>query len=212
MPLPRVLTYETAKAQIDKTLKDSSLTCLDLILIHAPLGGPEGCKRAWKALVRAQEAGKVRILDVSNYGVHHLEELEAYIKELEKGRGKGKGGVIDVGQWELHPWLARPDIVQWCRQHGIILQAYSLLVMAKRLDDPLLQPLIKKHGKSAVQILLRWSLQTGFSPLPKSVKPSRIEENANVYDFELMKEDMDSLDTSVYVSCTWNSTLITVEQ
>lgn len=82
--------------------------------------------------------------------------------------------------------------------------------MAKRLDDPLLQPLIKKHGKSVVQILLRWSL--GSSPLPKSVKQMRIDENANVYDFELMKEDIDSLDTRVYESCTWNPILITLEQ
>jgi diketogulonate reductase-like aldo/keto reductase len=110
-------------------------------------------------LVEAQQAGKIRSIGVSNYGVHHLDELESYIKELEEKNGKGKGGEISVGQWELHPWLGRPDIVEWCQKRGVILEAYCPLVRGQRFKEPILQQLAKKYDKTAAQILVRWSLQ-----------------------------------------------------
>jgi len=198
--------YEKTKAQIDQTIKDSGLDYVDLMLIHAPYGGSEGRKGAWKALVEAQEANKIRSLGVSNYGVHHLDETEAYIKQLERERGPGKGGVISVGQWELHPWLARPDIVEWCQKRGIVPQAYSPIVRGKRMNESVLQPLTKKYGKTPAQILLRWSLQKGFVPLPKSVTLSRIEENTKLYDFELTEDEMKSLETGDYAPCAWDPT------
>lgn len=182
------------------------------MLIHAPYGGPSGRKGAWRALVEAQEAGKVRSIGVSNYGVHHLNELEAYIKELESSRGPARGGLISVGQWELHPWLARPDIVSWCKERGIVVQAYSPLTRGKRLDDPLLKPIMKRTGKTAAQVLMRWSLQMGFVPLPKSVTLTRIEENADIYDFELTEEEMVSLDTGKYEPCAWDPTVSPLNQ
>ena len=154
----------------------------------------------------------MRSIGVSNYGVHHLEEMEGYMRELEAEKGLGAGGKIDVGQWELHPWLGRADIVAWCRARGIVLQAYSPLLQGKRFDDPLLAPLVKKHGKSAAQVLLRWSLQKGFVPLPKSVTGKRIKENADLYDFELDGGDMKSLETGIYESCTWDPTLLPLEK
>ncbi|RAL67191.1 hypothetical protein DID88_007968 [Monilinia fructigena] len=156
--------------------EETGLEYIDLMLIHSPYGGRAARKGAWKALVEAQEEGKIRSLGVSNYGVHHLDEMEAYIKELEEEMGKGRGGVIDVGQWELHPWLARPDIVSWCEKRGIIVEAYSPLVRGERHDSKLLVPLAKKYNKTSAQILLRWSLQKGFVPLPKTVTPNRIKE------------------------------------
>ena len=136
-------------------------------LIHAPYGGKEGRTGAWRALVEAQQAGKIRSLGVSNYGVHHLNELEVYIKELEGQKGKGKGGEISVGQWELHPWLTRPDIVNWCNERGVICEAYCPLVRGERFGDPKLQALAKKHNKTPAQILVRWSLQKVGSPFVK---------------------------------------------
>jgi diketogulonate reductase-like aldo/keto reductase len=116
--------------------------------------------------------------------------------------------VLSVNQIELHPWLARPDIVKWCEQRGVVLEAYSPLVRAQRFDDPLLVPIAKKHGKEPNQILLRWGLQKGFVILPKSVTHSRIEKNADLYNFELDAEDMEKLDTGKYEPCAWDPTTV----
>jgi diketogulonate reductase-like aldo/keto reductase len=200
------MSYERTKAQVETTLKETGLDYIDLMLIHAPYGGRDARKGAWKALVEAQEEGKIRSLGISNYGVHHLAEMEIYMKELEEESGKGRGGVIDVGQWELHPWLARPEIVQWCEKRGIVLEAWSPLVRGERMSEKLLEPLTKKYGKTAAQVLLRWSLQKGFVPLPKSVVPSRIEENADIFDFELTTDEMEKLETGEYAPCSWDPT------
>lgn len=226
---PRQLGYESAKQHIANSLKETGFDYIDLYLLHAPYGGKEARLGAWKALVEGVETGKIRSIGVSNYGVHHMEELESWIKSTEEKEGKGKGGVLSVNQVELHPWLARKDIVDWCKKRGVILEAYSPLVRATKSDDPLLVPLAKKYNKTTSQILLRWSLQMvsispppfhslliiilrvhqGFVPLPKSVTKSRIEENADLYDFELTAEDMKSLDTGVYEPCAWDPTTST---
>jgi diketogulonate reductase-like aldo/keto reductase len=149
----------------------------------------------------------VRSLGVSNYGVQHLDELERHIKELEQERGgKGKGGVISVGQWEVHPWLARPDILKWCADRGIAVEAYCPIVRGQKFDDPKVQELATKYGKTPAQILLRWSLQKGLVPLVKSVTPKRIEENSAIFDFELDQADVDALTTDEYSPCAWDPT------
>ncbi|KAK5110560.1 hypothetical protein LTR62_005752 [Meristemomyces frigidus] len=199
---PKSISYNDAKACIDESLKKTGLGYVDLYLLHAPYGGKEGRLGAWKALVEAVDAGKVRSIGVSNYGVHHLDELE----EWQKQQPQGAAGIISVNQIELHPWLARKDIVQWCERRNIVLQAYSPLVRATRMDDPILMPIAKKHGKEPSQILLRWGLQKGFVILPKSVTHSRIEENTQLYGFELDGEDMRALDTGKYEPCTWDPT------
>ena len=184
---PRAMGYEETKRSIQSSFAQTGLDYIDLqvfpfstpflldllvgsgnlqlliqlsrYLIHAPYGGKEARTGTWRALVEAQQAGQIRSLGVSNYGVHHLEELEAYIQELEKQHGEGKGGQISVGQWELHPWLLRPDIVEWCEQRGIVREAYCPIVRGQRFGEPSLQPLVKKYSKTAAQILIRWSLQ-----------------------------------------------------
>lgn len=221
---PKEMNYENSKQHIDNTLKITGFDYVDLYLLHSPYGGKENRIGAWKALVEGVDAGKIRSIGVSNYGVHHLDELEAYIKETESGQGKGKGGVISINQVELHPWLARKDIVNWCKERGVLCEAYCPIVRATRNDDPLLAPLAKEYGKTPSQVLIRWSLQMvswfseycecftdlalqGFIPLPKSVTKSRIEENAQVYDFELSAEDMKTLDTGAYEPCAWDPTV-----
>ncbi|KAB8360596.1 hypothetical protein FH972_024334 [Carpinus fangiana] len=172
---PKSISYEAAKKCIDESIAlisppeqtGKGLSYIDLYLLHCPYGGKEARLGAWKALVEGVQEGKIRSIGVSNYGVHHLDELEAYIAETDAKEGPGAGGVLSVNQVELHPWLQRADIVEWCRKRGVLLEAYSPLVRAQRSDDPLLQPLMKKHGKTAAQILVRWSLQKGFVPLPK---------------------------------------------
>ena len=155
-------------------------------------------------MVEAQKAGKIRSLGVSNYGVHHLNELEAQMKDLEAAHGKGAGGTLDVGQWEVHPWLARDDIVSWCKERNVIVEAFCPIVRGERFGEPVVQELAKKYGKTPAQILLRWSLQNGLVPLAKSVTPSRIVENTDVFGFELEKSDVQKLKTDDYVPCSWD--------
>lgn len=213
------LSYENAHTLVDVALKDTGLSYLDLVLIHAPYGGPVNRKGAWRALVECVEAGKIRSIGISNYGVHHLNELEAYIQELEAERGKGKGGVISVGQWEIHPWLCRKDVVQWCQERNIAIEAYCPITRGLKLNpkdggqvkEPLLRALSEKYGKTEAQILLRWSLQSGLVPLVKSEKNDRIKENCEIFDFELDGAEVDELATEEYTWVSWDPTLEPLE-
>lgn len=201
------MSYESAKATVANTLKETGLDYVDLMLLHAPYGGTAVRKEAWRGLVESVEEGKVRSIGISNYGLHHLQELSQHIAELESERGgPGKGGLVSVGQWEIHPWLQRPDIVGWARENGVAVQAYCPLVRGERWEEKVLQDLAQKHGKTGAQVLIRWSLQKGYCPLPKSVTQSRIQENARVFDFELDEEDMQRLATDEYSPCTWDPT------
>jgi diketogulonate reductase-like aldo/keto reductase len=193
---------------VDKTLKETGLEYVDLMLLHAPFGGSEARKGAWRALVEAVEAGKVRSIGVSNYGVHHLDELEKHIRELEDERGgKGKGGLISVGQWEIHPWSVRADITSWCAARGIAVEAYSPLVRGSRWGEKVLKKLSEKYGVGEAQVLIRWSLQKGFVPLPKSATESRIKGNADVFGFELTDSEMAELETTEYSPVCWDPTV-----
>ncbi|KYK56584.1 hypothetical protein DCS_03585 [Drechmeria coniospora] len=206
------LSYENTHKLVDVALAETQLGYLDLVLIHAPYGGAENRKGAWRALVEAVEAGKVRSIGVSNYGVHHLDELEAYMAELEGQRGKGKGGILSVGQWEVHPWLLRDDIVTWCRARNVAVEAYCPIVRGERFGDPRVKAIADKYGKTEAQILLRWSLQRGLVPLVKSATPSRIAENAGLYDFELTEEEVKGLATDEYSPCAWDPTVEPLEK
>ncbi|PWY73815.1 Aldo/keto reductase [Aspergillus sclerotioniger CBS 115572] len=193
------MSYEKAKEAINDSLAAAEcLGYIDLMLLHAPYGGKSGRLGAWRALVEAQKTGKIRSLGVSNYGIQHLEELEEYI------RSSGVGGEISVGQYEIHPWCAREDIVGWLRERNVVVVAYSPLVQAKRMKEPVLRMLAEKYGKSEAQVLVRWSLQKGYVPLPKSVTESRIVENSQVFDFELSGEDMRRLQTAEYAPVCWD--------
>ncbi|KAJ6096320.1 hypothetical protein N7486_007066 [Penicillium sp. IBT 16267x] len=198
---PGSMGYKATKQAIDKSLQEAATEYFDLILLHAPYGGKEARLGSWRALVEAQKAGKIRSIGVSNYGIHHLEELEEYIQN------GGGGGEISVGQWEMHPWLDRSDIAEWCQSRKIIVEAYSPLAHGERLREPVLASIGKKYGKSPAQVMIRWSLQMGLVPLPKSKTSQRIRENTEVFDFELSDEDMALLDTGEYSPTDWDPTV-----
>jgi diketogulonate reductase-like aldo/keto reductase len=206
-------THETSnllppQKSISSTLTQTRLPYIDLYLIHCPYGGKESRLGTWDALLEAQRAGTIRSLGISNYGVHHLTELESHISHLNATHGPGAGGTISVGQWELHPWLPREDIVSWCRARNIVIEAYCPLVRGQRSEDEILKAIAAQHGKTWAQVLLRWSLQKGFVPLPKSVTMSRIEENADVFGFELSAEEMGRLERrGSYEPCSWDPTV-----
>ncbi|EPS45909.1 hypothetical protein H072_96 [Dactylellina haptotyla CBS 200.50] len=190
----------------EKTENDG-LGYIDLYLIHAPSGSLNDRNGAWRALVEAQERGEIKHLGVSNYGVRHLRELYDFIAAEE--RAGRPGGKVEVWQGEIHPWLSRHDIREFCEEHGIVIQAYSPLARATKFGDKLLREVKERTGKSEAQILVRWSLQMGFVPLPKSERNDRIEENAAVFDFELTEEEVKKLDTGRYEPSSWDPTVWT---
>lgn len=198
---PKDMGYEKAKKAIEASFAETGLDYADLFLIHAPYGGKDAREGTWRALVEAQKAGKIRSIGVSNYGVHHLDELKEYIAT------SGLSAKIDVGQWEIHPWLPRQDIVKWAQDNGVVVQAWSPLVRSERSNEDVLAKIGKKHNKTWAQVLVRWSLQKGFVPLPKSVTPERIDQNKDVFDFQLDDEDMQQLDfPDSYSPCSWDPT------
>lgn len=102
--------------------------------------------------------------------------------------------LIDTNASKLHPWCQQKDAVKYCQDNNIVVEAYCPLVRNQKASDPTLQSIAKKHGVTVAQVLVRWSLQRGFVPLPKSDTPSRIEKNADLYGFELDGDDMAELD------------------
>ena len=159
-------------------------TYMDLYLIHSPHHKDERLEmwRALEDLVQINE--KVRAIGVSNYGVHHLQEIFK-VSEVWPV----------VNQIELHPFLQRREIVAFCQHNNIALEAYSPLVQAQKMDNPILVEMAKRYMKTEAQILIRWSLQKGYITLPKSKTPHRITENADVFTFGISAEDMATLDS-----------------
>ncbi|HEU4962916.1 MAG TPA: aldo/keto reductase [Bacilli bacterium] len=172
--------YESTLAAYETSLQKLGLDYLDLYLIHWP--GTTKFKDTWRAMEKLYKDGKVRAIGVSNFHVHHLREL---LKDAEV--------VPAVDQVEFHPLLTQQELRTFCRDNNIRLEAWSPLMQGS-LDLPLLQELAAKYGKSAAQIVLRWDLQNGVVTIPKSTTPSRIEENAQVFDFELSADDMAKLE------------------
>ena len=182
-------SYEKAKAAIDESLEKLGLDYLDLYLIHWP--NPveirdtyiEANAESWKAMEEAVEAGKIKAIGVSNFHPHHLDELlkTAKIKPV-------------VNQIFLNPSDMQPEVVNYCQEKDILLEGYSPLGTGKIFEVAELQEIAKKYNKTVAQVVLRWSLQHGFLPLPKSVTASRIKENLDVFDFEITDEDMAKID------------------
>lgn len=173
--------YEAALRACQGSLQRLGLAYIDLYLIHWPVQGLR--KETWRALVKLREDGLCRSIGVSNYMIRHLEELRA-ASEVQPV----------VNQVEVSPFCTRSELRAYCREHGIVVEAYSPLTKGLRLDHPAIVGMARKHGRSPAQILIRWALQRDMVVLPKSVKPERIRENAAVLDFAIAAEDMDALD------------------
>ncbi|NEN87285.1 aldo/keto reductase [Paenibacillus elgii] len=175
------LGYEATLAAYETCLEKLGLDYLDLYLIHWPVAGKY--KDAWRALEALYKAGRVKAIGVSNFQIHHLEDLmkDAEIKPM-------------VNQVELHPRLSQQALRDFCAQHGIQIEAWSPLMQGQLLDNPVLQEIGARHGKSVAQVVLRWDLQHGIVTIPKSTKAHRIVENASVFDFELTSEEMARID------------------
>ncbi|KAK9459604.1 NADP-dependent oxidoreductase domain-containing protein [Lipomyces oligophaga] len=187
--------YKTTKKAINFSLRECDLGYIDLYLIHSPNPGKVMRKETWLAMEEAVKEGKIRSIGVSNYGIKHLKELESYatIKPA-------------VNQLEIHPFLTRKELVEYCQANDIVVEAFCPITRGLKFKDHRVQNLVKKYGRTPAQVMLRWSLERGLVPLPKSSTPSRIEENSKLFDFNLTPEDVESLMTNEYYIVDWDPT------
>jgi len=180
---------------VEESLQKLGFSYVDLYLIHSPLSGKAKRLETYKALLEKRDEGKIRSVGVSNYGVKHLEEIREAGMETPT-----------VNQIELHPLCQQKPIVDYCNKHGIVVQAYCPIIRGD-FSNPVLQEVSQHVNKHPSQVLVRWSIQRGFVPLPKSEKPSRVISNVDIFDFELSPEDMaklDALDKGDAGAISWN--------
>lgn len=186
--------YDATLRAFEHSRRELGLDLVDLYLIHWPVAGAR--PETWKAMEELYAQGKARAIGVSNYMVHHLNELLRDAKVVPA-----------VDQVEMNPFLPQRELQAFCASHGIRLEAYSPLTKGRRLGDPRLAAVARKHGKTPAQTLLRWCLQVGAVAIPKSVRPERLRENSEIFDFSLDAGDLralDALDESLHTS--WDPT------
>lgn len=180
--------YEATLDAFERTMEQLGLDYLDLYLIHWPNpvrfrdNWQEVNAGSWKAFEELYQAGRVRSIGISNFRPHHIEALlkTATIMPM-------------VNQIRLCPGDTQDETVAYCREKNILLEAYSPLGTGKIFSVPAMQEMAAKYNKTIAQVSLRWSLQMGFLPLPKSATPARIRENAELFDFELTPEDVTAI-------------------
>jgi len=182
--------YENTKAAFARTMENLGLDYLDLYLIHWPANRKQFGDAAkqinaetWRALEELYAEGKIRAIGLSNFLPHHIDELmeTAKIKPM-------------VNQIEVHPGWLQAETVEYCQKMGIIVEAWSPLGRSHAINNAALMEIAAKYNKSVAQLCIRWVLQHGVLPLPKTVTSERIVENTKVFDFEISAEDMQAID------------------
>ncbi len=172
--------YESTLAAFDATMDKLGLDVLDLYLIHWPVKGKY--KDSWRAMEKLYNDGRIRAIGVSNFQPHHLDDLLADAEVVPA-----------VNQVEFHPLLTQNELLDYCTQKGIQVEAWSPLARGKLFDNDVVKTIADKYGKSPAQVLLRWVLDKGVVVLTRSVKPERIADNANIFDFQLTTDEIDQL-------------------
>lgn len=165
----------------EQSLKRLDTDYVDLYLLHWPVAGK--FVEAWKALEELHAAGRIRAIGVSNFMVHHLEELLPTVTIKPA-----------VNQVEFHPYLLQESLLNFNLAQGIQPEAWSPIIKGRSTDDPVLSAIGDKYGKTGPQICLRWELQRGVVTIPKSTHRDRIQQNAQVFDFQLTEEEMAQID------------------
>ena len=167
--------------EIEDSLKKFDIGYLDQYLLHCPQGGR--VLECYDVLLEYQKKGLIKTVGVSNFGINHLEAMKNSGRPLPQ-----------VNQIELHPWCTNEDVVKWCQNNNVVLVGYSPLAEGQKLNHQYVIELSKKYKKTPAQILIRWSLQKSYVTIPKSIKPFRIDENADVFDFSLSEKEINTFD------------------
>lgn len=172
--------YDSTLRAFETSREKLGLEVIDLYLVHWAVTGKY--KDTWRALEKLYKDGAVRAIGVCNFQTHHLDDLMADCEIAPM-----------INQVEFHPLLSQKPLLNYCREHHIQLEAWSPL-MQGNLNHPVLQELAAKYNKTPAQIVLRWDIQLGVVTIPKSVTPSRMRENIDIFNFTLSDEDMARID------------------
>ncbi len=173
--------YDSTLRAFEVSMQKLKMDYVDLYLVHWPIKGKR--KSTWLALEKLYTEKRVRAIGVANYLIPFLEELFTYSNITP---------VLD--QVELTPWLFQKNLLEYCSSRNIVMQSYSPITRGIKLNDPRLLKLCTKYEKTPAQIVLRWNIDHGISTIPKSSKKVRLQENFDVFDFELSKEDILTID------------------
>lgn len=192
--------YDHAKKMFTKSLKNLGLEYVDMYLIHSPLGGPVMREESWRALLDLKKSGHAKSVGVSNFGTQHLTEITTKWPQ---------GQWPSINQIDVHPFMRHQDIVDFCQKHGIFIQTWGPLARGMRMNHARIKEVARKNNKTPAQIFLRWNLQKGHAPIPKSVRKERILENTKIFDWELSEEDMAYLeDLNEDLVTDWDVTMV----
>lgn len=189
--------YQSTLDAFARTLEALRTDYLDLYLIHWPHdpkyfdNWEEMNLETWRAFEELYESGAVKAIGVSNFRPRHLENIMKHAKIMPM-----------VDQVEIHPGMPQDELIAFCREHNMVVEGWSPLSTGRIFSVPEVQEIAHKYGKSIAQVCLRWSVQRGVIPLPKSVTPARILENSQVFDFELEEADMQRI--SALTDCGWS--------
>jgi diketogulonate reductase-like aldo/keto reductase len=175
--------HDRALRAFEKSLGRLGFDYVDLYLIHWPVPSRDQYVETWQALTEIKTDGRARSIGVSNFNIAHLERII-----------EATGVIPAVNQVELHPQFSQSELRHFHAEQGILTEAWSPLARGALLDEPAIQEIADQHGRSPAQVVLRWQVQLGNVVIPKSVTPSRIEENFRIFDFELSAEQMSAID------------------
>ena len=167
-------------AELERSLQNLGVDYVDLYIVHWPEGGPTW---AWPGMEQAREAGLTRSIGVSNFGVDDLKEVQAIATSSPV-----------VNQVQFSPYEYRKALLDACRENDIVLEAYSPLGTGRHLGSDAVARIAEAHGRTPAQVLLRWCVQRSIPVIPKSIHRERIEENAQLFDFQLTDDDVAALD------------------
>jgi 2,5-diketo-D-gluconate reductase A len=174
--------YEQAKHAFHASLRRLELDYLDLYLIHWPVPAHDRYVETWKAFIELRDEGLIRSIGVSNFQPEHLRRLIAETGETPA-----------LNQVELHPYLQQLGLRREHEELGIVTESWSPLAQGQVLDDPVIVAIAQEHSKTPGQLVIRWHLQLGNVVIPKSVTPERIEQNFDVFDFELSDQQLEAI-------------------